>query len=399
MAAKIDANRGDVAEALMGAAVCATFATRPHTTITDAHINTYLDKVLENVSLSDNFNVKNLNTKVEDSITFSVSLPTKALAFIKEKKNRELVKDLYSSTLSYVNGNRDLQVKAAKLYEDKHRNVIVVSSAGTLNQKGTKADITVLIDGKIQTKQISLKVAGGDQFAQFSGAKWETQVTLFETELGLDISSAKDQFNKALASYDADARFTDRGKSTQIMMQYLKDAAAISYTAAAASMKKELIKENASMKKELIKENASMKKKLIKEKQTPSRNKNNNTETFKTKLAKFIIKGATLNDSNIELVKLSGSLAKFRSFGEEEFIETINNLELSVNLVIGKEYPTILISATGKSKSGNDIKNGLLIQIRAKFEAPSGKSSSGKVYSTYMRNLVEAPPQTILFKI
>ena len=94
MAAKIEANRGDVAEALMGAAVCATFATRPFTPITDSYIDLYLDKVLKKESLSDSFNVKNLKTQVEDSITFSISLPTKALAFIKDSSNRKLVKDL-----------------------------------------------------------------------------------------------------------------------------------------------------------------------------------------------------------------------------------------------------------------------------------------------------------------
>ncbi len=361
MAAKIDANRGDVAEALMGAAVCATFATRPHTPITVAHIDTYLDKVLKTVSLSDNFNVKNLNTKVEDSITFSVSLPTKALAFIKEPDNRKLVKDLYSSTLSYVNGNRDLQVKAAELYKDSNRNDIVVSSAGTLNQKGTKADITVLIDGKKQTKQISLKVAGGDQFAQFSGAKWETQLNLFTEGLGLNISSAKDQFNKALESYDADARFTDRGESTKAMMKYLKDAAAISYKAAARSLETKV-----------------------------------NDSDFKKTLAEFITKGATLNDPDIELVKLGGGLAKSQSFGDK-FIETIQGMDLSVRLSTSGD-PAILINASGVSKYGVSV-SGLLIKIRAKFEAPSSPSSSGKVYSTYMRNLVEAPPQGILFKI
>lgn len=356
MAAKIGANRGDVAEALMGAAVCATFATRPHVTITSAHIDTYLDRVLKQENFSDSFNVKNIKTKVEDRITFSISLPTKALAFIKELDNRKLVKDLYASTLSYVNGNRNLQVKAAELYEDNNPNDIVVSSAGTLNQKGTKADITVLIDGKKQTKQISLKVAGGDQFAQFGGANWETQLTLFTASLGLDISSAKQQFNKELELYDADARFTDRGESTKNMIAYLKKAAKISYTAAAKSMETKI-----------------------------------NDANFKKTLAEFIRKGATLNDPDIELVKLGGGLAKSQSFGDQ-FNSTVQSMDLSVRLSTAGD-PAIFINASVMGKTGP------LIQIRAKFESPSSTSKSGKTYSTYMRNYIEAPTKSLLYLI
>jgi hypothetical protein len=356
MPAKIEANRGDVAEALMGAAVCATFATRPFTPITNAHIDLYLDKVLKQASLSDSFNVKNLKTKVEDRITFSISLPTKALVFIKDPFNRKLVKDLYVSTLSYVNRNRDLQTKAAELYKDNNHNDIIVSSAGTLNQRGTKADITIIIDGKPQTKQISLKVSGGDQFAQFSGANWDTQLSLFTVSLGLDITAAKDKFNKALESYDADARFIDRGKSTKDMMVYLKNAARISYTAATQSMKNEI-----------------------------------NNETFKSKLAQFIKKGATLNDPNIEIVKLAAGTAKSQSFGEK-FISTVQSMNLSVSLSLMGD-PKISLNAAVMGISGP------LMSIRAKFEAPSNTTSSGKVYSTYMRNYIEAPTKSLLYII
>ena len=356
MAAKIEANRGDVAEALMGAAVCATFATRPFTPITDSYIDLYLDKVLKKESLSDSFNVKNLKTQVEDSITFSISLPTKALAFIKDSSNRKLVKDLYASTLSYVNGNRELQTKAAELYKDNRKNDIIVSSAGTLNQKGTKADITIMIDGKPQTKQISLKVSGGDQFAQFGGASWDTQLSLFTESLGLNISSAEASFNKALEFYNAEARFTDRGKSTKDMMAYLKNAARISYTAASQSMQTKI-----------------------------------NDVNFKKLLAQFIRKGATLNDPNIEIVKLALGAAKSQSFGEQ-FNSTVQSMKLSVSLSI-KGDPTISLNASLLDRSGP------LISIRAKFEAPSRSTSSGKVYSTYMRNYIEAPTKSLLYLI
>ena len=43
------------------------------------------------------------------------------------------------------------------------------------------------VDGKTTKNQISLKVEGGDQFAQVAGVGWEKQVEIWG-KLGLDVS-------------------------------------------------------------------------------------------------------------------------------------------------------------------------------------------------------------------
>lgn len=356
--AKIDANRGDVAEALMGAAVCSKFKNRPTEPVKKSDIDSVLDRVLASVIVHYNAPdmIKNVHSSVMDNVTFKLALPSKAIAFLKDSGNRDLVKDLYDSVLSYVNSNRQLFDACKTISENNEKNEIQVLSDGTTDQKGTKADIKTTIDGKETLKQISLKVDGGDQFAQLSGPSWETQVKLFTENLGLNIASAKYEYEKAIEKYDSTAKFADRGAESSQMISYLKDAARVSYKAAGMALASQI-----------------------------------HTQQFKDKLGKFIRAGATLNDENIELVKLTKGGYKAQSF-EKEFEDTINRMKFSY-VVSTSGDPKIQINAE------LDKMRGPLIQIRAKFEAPSVKSKAGKVYGTYMRNYIEAPSNSLIYKI
>jgi len=98
-----------------------------------------------------------------------------------------------------------------------------------------------------------------------------------------------------------------------------------------------------------------------------------------------------LNDPNIEIVKLANGKFKSQSFGDQ-FISTIQSMTLYVSLSVRGD-PIISISASAMGITGP------LISIRAKFEAPSSTSRSGKLYSTYMRNYIEAPTKSLLYLI
>lgn len=365
---KIEANRGDVAEALMGAAVCSKFKNRPTEPVKKSDIDQILDSVLMSTTVhyAAPDIIKNVHSNVTDNISFKLALPGKAIAFLKQTNNRELVKDLYDSVIGYVNSNKQLFEACKNISENNEKNEIQVLSDGTTDQKGTKADIKTKIDGKEVLKQISLKVDGGDQFAQLSGPAWETQLKLFTEHLGLNISSAKYEYEKALEKYDSTAKFADRGAESNQMISYLKDAARVSYKAAGMALASQI-----------------------------------NSSQFKDKLGKFIRAGATLNDENIELVKLTKGGYKSQSF-EKEFEQAINSMRFSYSVSTTGD-PKIQINAelAIPTENGKPAKKltGPLIQIRAKFEAPSVRTKAGKVYGTYMRNYIEAPSNSLIYKI
>jgi len=357
---KIDANRGDVAEAILGAAVCARFKVRPIDKITKKDIDAVLDSIFKSGAKEVNWNtpdyIKNVKSKVNDVVTFKLALPAKAMSFISIVENRVLVKDLYESAIAYVNGDDVLLKLAKEVSSNREKNKIEILSDGTTDQKGTKADIKTLIDGKETSRQISLKVDGGEQFAQMSGPAWETQLKLFTKSLGLNISQAKMAYEKEIAKYDGTAKFSDRGAESKKMVSYLKNAAGISYKQAAQALQTAI-----------------------------------NTKNFKTKLAAFIRYGATLNDENIQLVKLTRGSYKSQSFGEE-FEDMLQKMKFSYRYSSSGD-PKIIINGT---------LNGVptpLIQIRAKFETPSTTQKGNKVYGTYMRNYIEAPTNSLLYKV
>lgn len=356
---KIDANKGDIAEALLGAAMCATFATRPFEIITNNHVNKILNRVLKTESFSTTLKVPDINKRgsIEDNITFNIAIPKKAIEFLKEQENRHLISDLYTSVLKYVNENSQLQNKAAELYKNNTPNKIIISSVGTVNQKETKADIIVNVDGKPVLSKISLKVTGGEQFAQFTGARWETQQTLFIESLGLDISKVEKSFKTAIKEYDQLKIFSDRNKQSEKMKKIAIDATRISYSAAALELNKKI-----------------------------------NTSTFKQKLAKFIRHGATLDDPNITLIKLTGGSYISQSF-KEGFNAVIQGMKLSY-IFNNVGNPTIFIN--GKIPEGPA---GSLIRIRAKAETPSKIEKGKKIYTTYIRNYIEADSDSLLYKI
>lgn len=355
---KIEANRGDVAEAILGAAITAFFLMRPAKFIDRGDIDRVLDDYFSGKTTYKAKDFSFAENRIADTVVFRMALPAKAKEFISVPSNRQLVDDLYSSALAYVNSNDEFLTWALRLGEDDLVDEIKVLSDGTTDQKGTKADIKIFVNGEPVTKQISLKVEGGDQFAQFGGSSFDTQIKLFQESLGLRIAPLRRAYEQALEPYDAEAKFSDRGKQSAKMISYLRSAANLTYAEAYKQLTKII-----------------------------------DTKEFKQRLAEFIRKGATLNDPTIELVKLDKGTFKSQRFGKT-FEESIQALELSVMFRPG-ESPMIIIQA----KMPNDDAIYPLITLRAKFEAPSSKVGGKKVYGTYMRNYIEAPSTSALYKL
>ena len=348
---KISANRGDVAEAILGAAVAAKFIKRPTDTVTLKDVESILAKVIiaspVETSVFDLEKVAN----IKDNIKFRVGLPKRAMDFISDRSNWQNVDDLFNSSIAYVNGDKRLNLQARKFSKNKRENEIYVNSDGTGDQKGTKADIKLTFDGKKSVNQISLKVQGGNQFMQVAGIGFDKQEKLWNT-LGIDIASAKIPYEKHIKSMQTDLTFYDRDSvNASGEAEYLRLAAEQTYKIAANHL------------------------------QTSLDNKDGNTIK---KIADLIKSGAT-KDENVEVVKLERGKFSKAKFGKK-YYENVKNSDLVVSYKRTTD-PILLVydKKLGPSK-------GKLVQFRAAFKIESSTSKGKKTYKPYLRNYVESGP-------
>jgi len=353
-------NKGDVAEAILGAAVVAKFVVRPTTDVSKKDIEDVLNKMLSSnpVTISTPDYVKSVKqANITDNIKFQVGIPTPAMDFISDSSNWSEISDIFNSCMTYVNKDRRLNLQAKQFAKNKKSNEIFVNSDGTGDQKGTKADIKLTFDGKKSRNQISLKVKGGDQFAQVSGIPFEKQEKLWKDGLGLDVSSLKSAYENELKQFDPTIVFTDRkDKILSAQKDIVKNAARAVYVKAAEMMNDKF---------------------------------GNKDAEFMRKLISFIRSGAAGSEyKEIELVKLEkGDFKKVRF--NKKFDNFISGLDLVAT--VGSGDPLIEIK---DSKS-----NSPLIQIRFKVEAASKRTKGAKTFVVYPRNYVEAKSNSLLYGI
>jgi len=356
-------NRGDVAEGILGAALAAKFTNRPsslkdkNVPITVAMIDNVLDEFFRSNRMIE-FKAKDIvavrGQYVSDAINFSIALPEAAAKLLSNKQNRTVVKDLYDSAISYV--EKTWTEDVLKFALNGQLDNIIILSDGVGDQKGTKADIKVTINGKPYTRQISLKVAGGEQFAQVSGDEFEKQQKVWEDILNLDISELEKLYLSEIKNYDKKQIFSSREDAKlNEFKDMIKSAARVVYKEAAKQIQSKIASKD---------------------------------NTFFQNLAKLIFEGATRGDASIELVKLEGGKFKQLQFSKD-FIEIYTNQLKKSNLKAKfKETGDPLVEIF----AGTETKANLILKIRVKVEASSSQTKGGKFYKPYMRNLVEAGP-------
>jgi hypothetical protein len=351
-------NKGDVAEAILGAAVVATFMKKDASPITVEEVKVYLGLIAKEKSIELDRNEQK-DISITDKIRFRVGLPIKAMRFIENRENWIQVEDLFLSAVEYCNSDRRLQRQAMVMRSNQKNDDIFVNSDGTGDQKGTKADIKLTINDKKTKNQISLKVSGGDQFAQVSGVSFDKQIALWKDGLGLDVSQMKKAFDNEMKKFDYNAKFVSRADDiAKEQKNIVKRAAALVYSYAEQEMNKLFV---------------------------------NNDEAFLKNLIKFISKGIAGDEEQyIELVKLEkGKFKKIRT-SSKKFKDMISNLDLVANMSKTGD-PKIIIMDKNTNKP--------LIQIRSKIELASGKSKGQKVYKVYPRNYIEAPSTSLLYDL
>ena len=375
--AKISANRGDIAEGIMGAALTAKFIKRESgQTVSDSpQVNaTDVDAVLAKFFRSggtykktvrdvpkpyefipSNFPGDKIETTVNilrelqfsDKVVFKLSLPQPAMDFLSKQSNRTQVRDIFERAIRYANNDPTFIREANRLATNAKNDKILVDADGVSNQLETKVDIGLFANGRKIGKQISLKTDKGRQFAQVKGFGVAEFDKLFADNMGIIVDgSVKNEVNNYIKEFNVSDAFSFRAQTSKdvtgsVWGTKLKKAAKIYYQGAEKVIKTQI-----------------------------------DAIDFRRKLAATIRYGATRGDDDIQLVKLAGAQGGYvqRTFGPE-FEDAIENADLSV-VSNFTDNPTIKINSNNK----------LLVQFRARVDADQRADG----YKILLRQLLEA---------
>jgi hypothetical protein len=377
----VEYNKGNIAEAIVASAIVARFKKRfkssdfngknesvkignlPLVSIQD--IKEVLGQVVRGPS---SFNVRDFDRKtkkevdITDNISVSVSIPQKDLQFLQRPDNWNKITSIFNAAISKVNADSKLKGQAYGLSVNKKYDTINVSAQGTLDQKGTKVDISVSISSVSpktgqsapapKGSKISLKY-DAPQFAQAVGLEFENFGKIFD-ELELN------NYNLFSSMFESEVKSV----YPDILGKKFDDRNAIKNSNEVKALKKVAKKVFESV-------TSQLNKKLI-------------DRSFKEKLAKYCINKATLNESGVELVKFTSSgSSKTQSFGPQ-FITNVSNSELEATFVGSGSDPKIIVYLRGEAAS----KANTLIQFRYRTDA--GAKDRNNKQKIVMRSYVES---------
>ena len=375
--AKISANRGDVAEGIMGAALTAKFIKRslgqtvdnlPQVNATDVDSvlakffrsgGTYsktvrdvpkpFDYIPQGVPGNEVETTVNIVRELtfKDKVVFKLTLPKPAMDFLSKQTNRTQVRDIFERAVRYANSDPTFIREANRLATNAKNDKILVDADGVSNQLQTKVDIGLYANGRKIGKQISLKTDKGKQFAQVKGFGIAEFDKLFADNLGIIVDgNVKTAVNNYIKEFNVTDAFSFRAQTSKdvtgsVWGTKLKKAATIYYQGAEKVIKTQI-----------------------------------DALGFRRKLAATIRYGATRGDDDIQLVKLAGAQGGYvqRTFGPE-FETAIENADLEV-VSNFTDNPTIKINSNNK----------LLVQFRARVDADQRADG----YKILLRQVLEA---------
>jgi len=375
--AKISANRGDIAEGIMGAALTAKFIKRqlgqtvdnlPQVNATDVDAvltkffrggGTYsktvrdVPKPFEYIPSGTPGNEIETTVNIirellfSDKVVFKLTLPQAAMDFLSKQSNRTQVRDIFERAVRYANSDPTFIREANRLATNAKNDKILVDADGVSNQLETKVDIGLFANGRKIGKQISLKTESGRQFDQVIGFGIAEFDKLFVDNMGIIVDGkVKNEVNDYIKQFNVTDAFSFRAQTSKdvtgsLWATKLKKAATIYYKGAEKVIKTQI-----------------------------------NALNFRRKLANTIRVGATRGDQDIQLVKFAGAQGAYseRTFGPE-FEDAIENADLSV-VSNFTDNPTIKINSSNK----------LLVQFRARVDAD--KRANG--YRIKLRQVLEA---------
>jgi hypothetical protein len=380
MIGEYKANKGDISEAILAAAIAAKFKKRidvnefkntssainignlPSVTKTD--VENVLRILVRSFKYSTSVNdidriKKTVETKIYDNIQVSVGIPQKSAQFLKKESNWSEISNIFSAAITKVNSDPRLKAKAYGLSVNKKNDIIIVRAIGTESQTATKVDIRVEIINQGQklanrSNQISLKY-DAPQFAQAVGLEFGNFGKIFDA-LGLNNYT---KFNQMFLS-------EVMGVYPDIIGKKFDNRDAIKSSDEVKALKKVAKEVFSSVADQLNQKLTGVGK-----------------DQFRRLLASYCKERATKNESGVELVKFTTKGgAVTQTFGQS-FFENVANADLKVHKDLGGSDPKIIIySGTSATKVNT------LIQFRYRTDA-TAKDRNNK-YKILMRSYVES---------
>lgn len=205
---KKDYNTGHLAELMMGLAVSAKFF--------NLGADVTVEQVIQMAQFADvgippgskNYRVSLLKEidypesgSKKDSLNFLAVVPAKsAESFFNQLNSGKWTRDLgavFASAVKYANESVGVANACQRVRQDKSNNQIDVVSDGTSDAKGTKADLTLKIDGT-KVNLLSLKTYSTDTLGQVSGTDFDQVSKWFDISFGLKLDKYRSYFDDTL---------------------------------------------------------------------------------------------------------------------------------------------------------------------------------------------------------
>lgn len=348
-------NAGHLAELMMGLAVTGRFANAGGEVTVDQIIDMagHVDAGVVPGSQTMQFN---LSTEINypgiggktDNLSFISKVPyTSATEFIKQLQRRKfdsILQNVFASAVRYANESEAVDRACQRVRTDKNSNRIDVISDGV---KGTKADLTLKIDGT-NIRLLSLKTFATETLGQISGVTLEALNRWFTTSFGLDIMKYRELFDPSLGN-------------EKVFQNVLKLYSNVIYPV---------------VKKEVENQSPGQEAKIVRQ---------------LAQAAKFHARGE--DDEDVDVVKLDDKIKtgnyKILKFSDDLY-EAMKHLDLDAELIdTGANGRTIVISV--KPKPGEKVPKGS--NRLCKFRT----QKMGKAYRNYyeigpmMEKLTELP--------
>jgi hypothetical protein len=324
-------NKGDVAEGILGAAVAASFLSGDQE-ISAAEAEALLEELATQPDTNDSERQtsKAITKRVErddgtvDEITLDIRLGKVNFDDLMDPRKRGELVSLFKSSAAYANSGEVLAASQA-IAVDNNSSKITVLSDGVGDQKGTKVDVRIFMDGKeIPIGKISLKAGSTKQLGQI-GKTWDAMAGdrgMFKVMFGVQPDpSLEEEWVKV--STDPDLRNTENIKAVAYKV----------YADATEKIKSYLAGDNTEQE----------------------------LEFFET-LARGVRYQAVLEEQGVRLIQLSKGTFKVLDFDKLE--EMLTNIDLDVRLQKesskGAISPKIIIF--------DKTSGGSLVSMRVKVE-------------------------------
>lgn len=326
------ANKGEIAEGILGAAMFSKFTKRQANEeigqVTPQDITNVLDRLKQTSEDMYQVAVRDADNEFADTVTFLLRLKTGPYRDLMDPAKRQLLANEYASAAGYVNSAM-AERYSKYFYLNGKADDIAILADGAASETEKKADVWVAVkdkNGNMRQLRLntSLKIGGVKQFGQVGGSTVESMQKLW-SYFDIDVSDYVDLYNKKLSKDQIEA----------LGFMYKKIAAHLAAKLSGADAGDEV--------------------------------------QFVNKLAHAVTYFATLGDPSVELVDFDKGGFKILRFKNLE--HKLKTVDLTASYIATKATPEIVIHEVGNPKNA-------LISIRAKRET----KKSGEIY---VRNLIE----------